>query len=333
MAPRRVENATLAVRQDHQLRLVSPAAAAWSVPAAVLLWGPWPGPVMPWVAWGWPGTTSPADAQNFFYPQHAALTALLALLLVALGGALDARRLAALVALAALVITTHPYTGLALAPALTCLTAALALRGEHPRAALLGLLLVPAAASAQSATYEQRGYVEVNLGAQSGSHLITTSSTFTIYDEPGSIDASQSYGGGVVWGLGGGARVWRNLVLGLAYTRHSDEVETAAIARVPHPLFLNRYREANQRIDDLKGSIIEIPELDATAMHRIDAIGASFWAASHAGEGAMTLRPLERQRVKLWLKQAYAALDAVLLPRAWGHRSATNSEATVHSEP
>jgi hypothetical protein len=100
---------------------------------------------MPWVAWGWPGTTSPADAQNFFYPQHAALTALLALLLVALGGALDARRLTALVALAALVITTHPYTGLALAPALTCLTAALALRGQHPRPALLGLLLVPAA--------------------------------------------------------------------------------------------------------------------------------------------------------------------------------------------
>ena len=117
---------------------------------------------------------------------------------------------------------------------------------------LVGLLLAPAVATAQSATYEQRGYVEVNLGAQSGSHLITTSSTFTIYDEPGSIDASQSYGGGAVWGLGGGARVWRNLVLGLTYTRHNDEIETAAIARVPHPLFLNRYREANQRIEDLK---------------------------------------------------------------------------------
>lgn len=126
-------------------RLVSPGAAAWSVPAALLLWGPWPGPVMPWVAWGWPGTTSPADAQNFFYPQHAALTVLLLLLVVALDERLDLRRLAALVGLAALLITTHPYSGLALGPAVTCLAAALALRRAHPPGVLLGLLLVPAA--------------------------------------------------------------------------------------------------------------------------------------------------------------------------------------------
>jgi len=126
-------------------RLVSPGAAEWSVPAALLLWGPWPGPVMPWVAWGWPGTTSPADAQNFFYPQHAALTVLLLLLVVALDGRLDLRRLAALAGLAALLITTHPYSGLALGPAVTCLAAALALRRAHPPGVLLGLLLVPAA--------------------------------------------------------------------------------------------------------------------------------------------------------------------------------------------
>lgn len=123
-------------------RLVSAAAANWSVPAALLLWGPWPGTDMPWVAWGWPGTTSPADSQNFFYPQHAALTLLLWLLVEALG-AWTWSRLARLVVIAALLIVTHPYTGFALATALAALVgAAIARRELRPRVAA-GLLLVP----------------------------------------------------------------------------------------------------------------------------------------------------------------------------------------------
>ncbi len=116
--------------------------------------------------------------------------------------------------------------------------------------------MVPAAASAQSAVtpYEERGFVQVTAGAQSGSHLITSSSTFSIYDETATIDGSQGYGGGAIWGLGGGARVWRNLVVSLNFVRYGDDMETAVNARVPHPLFLNRPREASQRIDGLKHS-------------------------------------------------------------------------------
>jgi hypothetical protein len=71
--------------------------------------------------------------------------------------------------------------------------------------------------------------------------------------------------------------------------------------------------EAKQRLEALRGSVVELPELDAKAMHRIDAAGASFWAAANGSDaGPLSLRPLERQRVKLWLKQAYAALGPVL---------------------
>lgn len=122
---------------------------------------------------------------------------------------------------------------------------------------VLGLLLAPAVASAQSSTgatstYEQRGFVQVGGGAQSGSHLLTNSSTFTIYDEAGSIDGSQNYGGGALLNIGGGARVWRNLVVAFNYTRNNDTMDTAVLARVPHPLFANRFREANQRVGGLK---------------------------------------------------------------------------------
>lgn len=117
-----------------------------------------------------------------------------------------------------------------------------------------GLLLTPAMAAAQSAgtPYEDRGYVQIGAGAQSGSHLLTSASTFNIYDEEGTINGSQTYGGGAIWTLGGGARVWRNLVLSINYARYSDDMETAVVARVPHPLFVNRPREANQRIDGLQ---------------------------------------------------------------------------------
>lgn len=122
---------------------------------------------------------------------------------------------------------------------------------------LLGLLLTPAIASAQTATspaspYEQRGFVQVGGGAQSGSHTLDSTSTFSIYDETGTIAGTQEFGGGAILNVGGGARVWKNLVVALNYTRNSDTMDTAVLARVPHPLFANRLRETTQQITDLK---------------------------------------------------------------------------------
>lgn len=115
---------------------------------------------------------------------------------------------------------------------------------------------MPALASAQTtsatSTYDQRGFVQIGGGAQSGSHTIASTSTFDIYGEQGSIAGTQDYGGGAIWNIGGGVRVWKNLVATLNYTRNSDTMDTAVLARVPHPLFLNRFREANQRVGGLK---------------------------------------------------------------------------------
>ena len=122
--------------------------------------------------------------------------------------------------------------------------------------AIGALLLTPALASAQTpsatSTYEQRGFVQIGGGAQSGSHTIASTSTFDIYGEQGSIAGTQDYGGGAIWNIGGGVKVWKNLVATLNYTRNSDTMDTAVLARVPHPLFLNRFREANQRVGGLK---------------------------------------------------------------------------------
>ncbi|HTV19419.1 MAG TPA: hypothetical protein VMG12_12125 [Polyangiaceae bacterium] len=67
---------------------------------------------------------------------------------------------------------------------------------------------------------------------------------------------------------------------------------------------------ANQRVRELGGQVITLPELDSAVMYEIDRFGSSFWAAIHASEGPRALPPMARRRAKQWLERAQAALDA-----------------------
>ncbi len=66
---------------------------------------------------------------------------------------------------------------------------------------------------------------------------------------------------------------------------------------------------AMSQLHALGGHALDLPELDANVMYKLDGAGASFWAAANAREGERSLKPLERERVKLWLARAYAELD------------------------
>jgi hypothetical protein len=67
--------------------------------------------------------------------------------------------------------------------------------------------------------------------------------------------------------------------------------------------------EAKRLLEALSGKVLELPELEASTMFSIDRLGASFWAAIHRTDEA-GLKPLERQRVRLWLARCYEGLDA-----------------------
>jgi len=132
------------------LRLLGPGAARWSVVASVLLMGPWPG--TRWAAFAWPGPTSLADAQNFFFPQAAATILMLVILARVSQPAAtrpSGRRalvdLAMLALVASLLVTTHPLTALALLPALAAVAVAWRLRGEAAPRRLLVLAGIPLA--------------------------------------------------------------------------------------------------------------------------------------------------------------------------------------------
>lgn len=74
--------------------------------------------------------------------------------------------------------------------------------------------------------------------------------------------------------------------------------------------------EAKAKAESVGARIIDIPGLHAGAMRKIDRVGASLWAAANNKDEALgpTLGLMERQRVRVWLNNAYKALDEVLVP-------------------
>jgi hypothetical protein len=67
-----------------------------------------------------------------------------------------------------------------------------------------------------------------------------------------------------------------------------------------------------QRALELHAAVIDIKRLHEAAMNKIDSHSSSFWFATQSSEGN-ALGILERQRVKMWLKNAYAELDTLHL--------------------
>lgn len=89
--------------------------------------------------------------------------------------------------------------------------------------------------------------------------------------------------------------------------------------RLKYTLVLNQLRGDDFRILELSGqkeralelgaSIISLKRLHEASMTKIDASSASFWAIANKSEADTSgLRILERQRVKMWLKNAYAEI-------------------------
>jgi len=92
--------------------------------------------------------------------------------------------------------------------------------------------------------------------------------------------------------------------------------------------------DVKTKAESLGAQLVDLPQLHAGAMRKIDRIGASLWAAANNRDESIgpTLGMLERQRVKVWLNKAYAELDRVLRQPESKSFSAHSVESTVESE-
>jgi Outer membrane protein beta-barrel domain len=91
-------------------------------------------------------------------------------------------------------------------------------------------------------TWMDRAFVNVNFGAQEASRSLDAGSEFSIYNEQGTLATTQPIDGGALFDIGGGYKVWKNLAVGLSFTRVKSDADIAIAASVPDPNFFDRVR-------------------------------------------------------------------------------------------
>ena len=107
-------------------------------------------------------------------------------------------------------------------------------------------------AQAQMLPWEDKGYVTFSFGLQAGSQTFTETSTPVIYGENASITVPHAVDGGGLIDFSGGMRVWKNLAIGLGYSRVSSTESPTLAARIPNPLIFNSPRSASASTGDLE---------------------------------------------------------------------------------
>lgn len=93
--------------------------------------------------------------------------------------------------------------------------------------------------------------------------------------------------------------------------RHGDRVRYCVVKNLGRGKDFSLFDRSSVRAtaEQLGAAILELPELNATAMQKIDRQDASFWSAVNGSQaGADAFTRMDRQRVKVWLTAAYEQL-------------------------
>ncbi len=109
-----------------------------------------------------------------------------------------------------------------------------------------------ASVSAQSPAPLETAYAHVNFGGQGGSHDLVQSGAFPLYDENALVTSKTGIGGGGVFDIGGGYRVWSQVYAGLSYSYTSDSSNADVTGSIPHPLRYDEFRAVTGNANGLK---------------------------------------------------------------------------------
>jgi Outer membrane protein beta-barrel domain len=102
--------------------------------------------------------------------------------------------------------------------------------------------------------WTDKGFANINIGGQSGSHDVATTTTFVVYEEDAHVNTTQKTGGGFLFDINGGYKVWSNLVVAVGYTFMSDSTDGAVVATIPDQRVFDSPRTVNTTADNLKHS-------------------------------------------------------------------------------
>jgi hypothetical protein len=113
---------------------------------------------------------------------------------------------------------------------------------------VLGLLVVggrEAAAQGQGigATSDDRVFMTIGFGVESGKSDTNDTKNYTLYDEAATTTANTSWTSGSIFEGGIAIRVIRNFTVGVAYHQETNTTDAEITGTAPHPIFFNRPRD------------------------------------------------------------------------------------------
>ncbi|MDP3716794.1 MAG: hypothetical protein Q8T13_03405 [Acidobacteriota bacterium] len=96
--------------------------------------------------------------------------------------------------------------------------------------------------AAQTAKWEDRVYLNIGFGVESGDTSLNDTRPLTIYEEAGSVSSTSIYTSGSLFDAGIGFRVWKNLSVGAGYHQEQNTADIGITGSAPHPVFFNTPR-------------------------------------------------------------------------------------------
>src|SRR5260221_14054050 len=119
----------------------------------------------------------------------------------------------------------------------------------------LCLCAAPQIASAQTMQGTDKGYVRGKGGAQAGSHDLSESGSFSLYEETATFTSTNKVKGGAMFDIGGAYRVWgHNLLAGLSYSHVASKSDGSLTGSIPDPIVFGRFRAVTKAFTGLKHS-------------------------------------------------------------------------------
>jgi hypothetical protein len=97
-------------------------------------------------------------------------------------------------------------------------------------------------ALAQVRPWEGRAVAAINAGYQATTNDFTQTATFEEFVEEGAIDTDYDVEATPIFDACVAVRIWRNLGAGVAISYYTNDTVARVEARLPHPLFDNRFR-------------------------------------------------------------------------------------------
>lgn len=104
------------------------------------------------------------------------------------------------------------------------------------------LILAAARDASAQKPWEDRVYLNVGFGLESGDSTLSDTRPLTIYEETGSASTTSTFTSGSLFDVGVGFRLWKNLSVGASYQQEQNDADAAISGSAPHPIFFNTPR-------------------------------------------------------------------------------------------